>query len=478
MQNLNFFDSEKITNNINTKYVVVFSVILFGLLQLQYLTGVISELFGFALPLSVLILFFILNVKKDFKIIWYYIVFMPLFIEDFPYSVYYWKPNFIFSPFNQYIAFFNVGYLYIIFSFLIIFRFFIVKRKSFFKIKILFLVLFSMMILISLTYDIFSNRSFNIYYYYMMIIFFVTGNIEINRKKANKILVSLITLSISFVIALFYRVLYGFFFSTDLLFFRVITFDSTIRNIVPLLASTLFLRNLIQTKLKIKIIFFFMISSLMAFFSMSSEVILYFLLLCFLELNYWFIIKKSYKVILLIIIVIATFTMLLLFENPFIERSISEVNSLFNFLSRDFSGSPGFRILEMININSELKHEGVLSILFGLGSKGSFSDREIRFSNEQLNPASFTEDQILNRKFENPHSLLNFILLKSGYFGLICIGLLFIYLLFLGLKTKNTSYSLLYIFSFILIYWSIKGLIFLFLINIVVSTYFNSKVKR
>jgi len=62
-------------------------------------------------------------------------------------------------------------------------------------------------------------------------------------------------------------------------------------------------------------------------------------------------------------------------------------------------------------------------------------------------------------------------LLNGGYSGLMTVGLFALYIVLIGIKRGKLVYSALLLVSVFAIYWSIKGLLILFMLSITVSSF-------
>lgn len=467
--NLHSVDNLLSYESARLKHLLFLAPLLFFVQQLQYYEASISKLFGLLLPLFVCTLLIGIVRRDVLPIFFYYLLLFPLFLEDFPYFVYLIELDFSFSPFNHYFGPLSIGYLSLMSTLLIFFSSKKARKIPYQSLRFLLSLLVFLLFFSSIVCDLLANNGFRLNYYYLLFIFQITGVLRINRIAAVQLFSSLVVLSISFFIATLARLL--FLSTSGTAYLNAYSYDSAIRFLLPIIGSTVILQEFLAGK-KLESYILLPLCIVSTLLSSSSELILYFSILFISQIIFRIFNKKRFKAMLVLVMFILTIVFLLFgTDSPVIEKSVQEIEDLLIFLSRDLSGSPGFRLIETRNINAELAWTGGFHFLVGLGSKGSFTDREIGFADSQLTQAAFTYDQIRSRRFELPHSLLNEMLLRGGYLGLITVGLFSLYIVLIGIKTGKLVYSVLLLISVFTIYWSIKGLLILFILSITISSF-------
>ena len=180
--------------------------------------------------------------------------------------------------------------------------------------------------------------------------------------------------------------------------------------------------------------------------------------------------KKHLKYLFLVGALILVSGYVLKDSNNFVKFKIAQVSESFKFFIdspslnkiKNIPNSPRTRIIEYLNIQSEIYESGPLTFLMGKGFGSYFTDKNYSFNEYEVvfhNNSAFSEKEITLNKFSRPHNTFFYMPLKLGFFG---VSGIIIIVLFLFVKVDKDNWMLYSFTSYILIFFDsgIKSFIF------------------
>jgi hypothetical protein len=177
---------------------------------------------------------------------------------------------------------------------------------------------------------------------------------------------------------------------------------------------------------------------------MSGKSII-FTLISFILFNYYIAKKHStfFKIFLIIFVIVIcvsfiAFISVILQENVLAQSKLSQVISVldFNWIFNPYllDASPQYRVIQFYNIVGNLI-KNPQYLIFGKGFGGYFSD-DLFYHYGASTDGGYSAKEVSSRKFVNPHSSVNEVLLRFGLMGVV--------ILFITIKQISSSRNLNY----------------------------------
>lgn len=397
---------------LSKEQLLVLTSPLFLLFQENYLSYI------FLIIWSIVSLF--LYIKDDKKVLYTFLIINTY--QVFGYSIY--KNNFLF-----------ISIIYSIILFLFVLEFKKIKNTSF--LILAFIILFPVRMILGVFF-MFSLRDFIIeFILFFCFLFFLNlfyNNSEKDKQEFLGVLkryilfyfpyLTLISLLKGEMIDLkpFFLDEFGHFYLISIIPIILFAVKSPQKRFLLLLFHIIFI------VIRFKLLY---ISS----FAFIGAAISFFLLIIF---NF----NKTYKyVIAVTILSIISFNIInnskVSFGKHKIEQITKTTQEVFEMKNiqdlKKVPNSPKTRIIEVLNINSNLINSGVFTMLFGRGFGSYFTDSKYSFKkfNVRLDSSAYSQKELDESKYLRPHNSIPYVFLKMGYFGVLFILALTTYSLFI-----------------------------------------------